>query len=232
MTGHWMRWWDASHWRRRFSACAETSLQDTFGVGKVVPDATQVPTNQGVDDCRPICSCAPRGQHPRQARSPPFRAPAMPKRSRPTYPPPSGQPLALETAQEAGVAPPPAPEPVQQASQSADGRRHQRRAARRPGRNRRHLRPLRHLQDQSDGTPKSPGQMREELRQKQIAKSRRRTLVRHDLQHRLDLERPVVARGAFALTEISVVIRQPTCHVPAHDPPERQHCVRARFSKP
>lgn len=169
VTGHWLRLVGCIALAASVSACAETSLQDTFGAGKVVPDATQVPTNQALT-MPPDLQLRPPGSAPTPSAQPAVPGAAMPEAQQAYVPPPSGQPLALETAQEAGVAPPPAPEPVEQASQypqtavatnvapapapAATGDIYDRYGI---------------SKTNPDGTPKSPGQMREELRQKQIA---------------------------------------------------------------
>lgn len=84
-----------------------------------------------------------------------------------------GQPLALETAQEGGLepAPAPAPAPVSQYPQTATANVNP--PAAQPAQ------PAGDVYERygiskvnADGTPKSPGQLREELRQKQIAENR------------------------------------------------------------
>jgi hypothetical protein len=153
------------------SACAETSLQDTFGVGKVVPDASQVPTNQALT-MPPDLQLRPPGSAPVPSAQAAVPGAAMPEQQA-YVPPPSGQPLALESAQEGGVAPPPAPAPVQQASQypqtaAATNVAPAPAPAAPAGPGDIYAR-YGISTTNPDGTPKSPGQLREELRQKQLA---------------------------------------------------------------
>jgi hypothetical protein len=170
---HWLRLAGCLALAAGVSACAETNLTNTLGVGKNIPDASQVPTNQALT-MPPDLQLRPPGSQP--AASAQAAVPGAPIPEPPTeYSSQQvGQPLALETAQEGGIEPmpAPAPQPVQtsQYPQTAAANVDQPAQA---------AQPVGDVYERygiskvnPDGTPKSPGQLREELRQKQIAENK------------------------------------------------------------
>lgn len=168
-----VKWWKIAGFAAvavGLSACAETNLQNTLGVGKNIPDATEVPTNQALT-MPPDLQLRPPGSQPApsvQAAVPDAVLPEAPSAFAGSQ---AGQPLALETAQEGGLEPAPAPAPVSQYPQTAAANIDP--PAAEPSR------PAGDVYERygiskvnPDGTPKSPGQLREELRQKQLAENK------------------------------------------------------------
>jgi hypothetical protein len=171
---HWLKLAGCLALAASVSACAETNLSNTLGVGKNIPDASQVPTNQALT-MPPDLQLRPPGSQPApsaQAAVPGAAIPESPVDYSGQQP---GQPLALETAQEGGVEPMPAPAPAP-AQQPAQVSQYPQTAAANVGQP---AQPVGDVYERygiskvnPDGTPKTPGQLREELRQKQIAENK------------------------------------------------------------
>jgi hypothetical protein len=171
LAGHWLKLAGCVALAASVSACAETNLQNTLGVGKNIPDASQVPTNQALT-MPPDLQLRPPGSQPAPSAQAAVPGAAYPETQTAYTGQQVGQPLALETAQEAGVEPAPAPAPAQE-SQYPQTTANIDQPAAQPAQ------PTGDVYERygiskvnPDGTPKSAGQMREELRQKQIAENK------------------------------------------------------------
>ncbi len=174
-----MKWWKVAGCAAvavGLSACAETNLQNTFGVGKNIPDASEVPTNQALT-MPPDLQLRPPGSQPAPSAQAAVPGAVIPESPSAYDGPQAGQPLALETAQEGGLEPEPAPVSVAEPSEASQYPETAAANINPPA-----AEPARPAGDiyerygiskvNPDGTPKSPGQLREELRQKQIAENR------------------------------------------------------------